>query len=64
MAAGYARGGAAWELSNASKDDVDETSYDQHENCYEGENPKDPEPLAVFIGMLVIAERRGHRDLP
>jgi hypothetical protein len=49
---------------STSEHDVDEASYGEHKNRYDGENPKDPEPLIIFIGVLFVAERCGHRDLP
>jgi hypothetical protein len=42
------------ELSNALKYDVQEPSYDEHENRYDREGPKNTEPL-IFIGAVFIS---------
>ena len=54
---------AKGQRGNTSEDDADEASYGQHENRCNGEQPKRPKRLSILIGVLIVAERREHRDL-
>jgi hypothetical protein len=48
---------------NRSEDDADKAGYGQNEDRCDGEQPEHPGLAFSPIGGLVVAKRRGHRDL-